>query len=39
MQANVTTNQEEQDALIAEADALRDAADEIRKERAAGVAG
>ena len=39
MQANATRNQEEQDALIAEADALRDAADEIRKERAAGVAG
>ena len=37
MQANVTTNQEEQDALIAEADALRDAADEIRIERAAGA--
>ena len=39
MQANATPNIEEQDALIAEADALRDAADEIRKERAAGVAG
>jgi tetratricopeptide (TPR) repeat protein len=39
MQANATRNQEEQDALIAEADELRDAADELRKERAAGVAG
>lgn len=39
MQANATTNQEEQDALIAEADELRDRADEIRKERAAGAAG
>ena len=39
MQANETRNQEEQDALIAEADELRDRADEIRKERAAGVAG
>jgi tetratricopeptide (TPR) repeat protein len=39
MQANVTQNQEEQDALIAEADELRDRADEIRKERAAGAAG
>ena len=39
MQANATRNQEEQDALIAEADALRDAAEEIRQDRAAGVAG
>ena len=39
MQANATPNIEEQDALIAEADELRDRADEIRKERAAGVAG
>ena len=39
MQANATTNQEEQDALIAEADELRDRADDIRKERAAGAAG
>ena len=39
MQANATRNQDEQDALIAEADDLRDRADVIRKERAAGVAG
>jgi len=39
MQANATPNIEEQDALIAEADELRNRADEIRKERAAGAAG
>ena len=37
MQANATTDQEEQAALIAEADELRDQAEELRLERAAGV--
>ena len=37
MQANTTTDQEEQDALIAEADELRDRAEELRKVSAAGI--
>jgi len=42
MQANATTNEAEQDALIAEADALRDRAEELRleqQERAAATTG
>lgn len=38
MQANASTNQEEQDALIAEADDLRSRAEVIQKERAAAAA-
>ena len=37
MQANTTTDQAEQDALIAEADELREQAEELRLARAAGV--
>lgn len=37
MQANTTTDQGEQDALIAQADELRDQAEELRLARAAGV--
>jgi tetratricopeptide (TPR) repeat protein len=37
MQANATTDQTEQDVLIAEADELRERAEELRLARAAGV--